>query len=227
MITCVSNVLIAEELARIGEGLASASFSDGSATAGWHAREVKRNLQLGVGAPGYEALSNIIRAALGRNALLQSAVRPRIAMPVLFNRHEQGMHYGNHVDDAVMLIPGGGGRAVRTDVAITIFLSPPQSYAGGELVVESGGTAQRFKLEAGAAIAYPANSLHRVEPVTDGVRMAAIIWLQSEIRHANQREILFDLDTAARSVFASEGKSKTFDLLSKSHSNLLRLWAEL
>lgn len=226
MITCVDHVLGSDELTSIHEVLARAAFSDGLSTAGWHAREVKRNLQLAAGAPDHEIIAGIIRTALGRSTVLQSAVRPKIAMPVLINRYDAGMHYGDHVDDALMLIPGGQGRTMRTDVAITLFLSSPDSYDGGELVVNTGGMEQRFKLPAGAAIAYPANSLHRVEPVTRGSRLAAILWIQSQVREPAQREILFDLERVAASMFKSAGKSPAFDLITKSHANLLRLWAE-
>ncbi|MGZ5154759.1 MAG: Fe2+-dependent dioxygenase [Burkholderiales bacterium] len=226
MITCIANVLNAEELETLASGLRSSTFSDGAATAGWHARGVKNNLQLTPEAENYAALVSIVRGALTRNAVFQMAVRPRFLMPILFNRYETGMQYGSHVDDALMLPPGGTTPPVRTDVSFTLFLSDPASYQGGELIVNTGGLEYPVKLTAGSLIAYPSNSLHRVEPVTSGARVAAIGWIQSEVRDPAQREVLFDLDTARRAVFASEGKSKTFDQLSKSHANLLRMWVQ-
>ena len=129
------------------------------------------------------------------------------------------MTYGAHVDDALM-----GG--MRTDVSFTVFLVPPDSYEGGELVIDSTAGEQAFKLAAGSAIVYPATSLHRVEPVPAGVRLAAVGWARSFVRDAGERELLFDLETARQAVFQQDGKSPTFDLLSKCGANLLRRWAE-
>jgi PKHD-type hydroxylase len=143
---------------------------------------------------------------------------------VMFNRYDVGMQYGRHVDAPVM---GGLGSAVRSDVAITVFLSDPKSYTGGDLVVETNGVEYGFKLDAGSAIAYPANSLHHVTPITQGARYAAIIWVQSQVRDTAKRELLWDLDNAKRQIFGREGKSATFDAISKSHANLLRMWADV
>jgi PKHD-type hydroxylase len=134
------------------------------------------------------------------------------------------MQYGAHVDAAVM---GAGANAVRSDIAITLFLSDPKSYDGGELVVNMSGLMGPFKLEAGSAIAYPANTLHHVTPVTRGARDAAIIWVQSQVRDPAQREVLWDLENAKRQIFGREGKSALFDVVSKSHANLLRMWADV
>jgi PKHD-type hydroxylase len=130
------------------------------------------------------------------------------------------MEYGSHVDDAVM----GSTDPIRSDVSFTLFLNPPDAYDGGELVIESTAGEQAFKLPAGGLVLYPSSTLHRVVPVT---RLAAVSWVQSQIRDPGCREILFDLDTARRTLFEREGKSREFDLLSKSLANLLRLWAEL
>jgi PKHD-type hydroxylase len=129
------------------------------------------------------------------------------------------MQYGSHVDDALM-----GG--MRTDISFTLFLSDPTSYDGGELIIDSASGEETFKLEAGALVAYPATSLHRVGAVTRGTRLAAIGWARSFVRDPAQRELLFDLDTVRRQLFAREGKSAAFDLISKSFANLLRMWAE-
>ena len=129
------------------------------------------------------------------------------------------MHYGSHVDDALM-------DGMRTDVAFTLFLSDPKSYAGGELTIESPSGEDTFKLDAGSLVAYPATSLHRVADVTRGARLAAVGWARSFVRDQARRELLFDLDTARQQMFARDGKSAEFDLVSKSLANLLRMWVE-
>ncbi len=224
MIICAPNVLTAEELDAIRSQLHDASFIDGASTAGWSAREVKKNLQVAVDTDSHAKLMEIVRTAFLRSAVLQMAVLPVALTQALFNRYDVGMQYGPHVDAPVM---GGVGSAVRSDVAITIFLSDPKTYAGGDLVVDANGMECGFKLEAGSAIAYPANSLHHVTPITQGARYAAVIWVQSQVRDAAKRELLWDLDNAKRHIFKREGKSATFDAVSKSHANLLRMWADV
>jgi PKHD-type hydroxylase len=224
VIICAPNVLTAEELGAIRGELRDASFIDGADTAGWSAREVKKNLQVAADTENQARLRDIVRTAFMRNALLQTAVLPVALTQPLFNRYDVGMQYGQHVDAPVM---GGVGSAVRTDVAITLFLSDPASYDGGDLVVGASGMEYGFKLDAGSAIAYPANSLHHVTPVTRGSRRAAILWVQSQVRDPAKRELLWDLDNAKRQIFGREGKSATFDTISKSHANLLRMWANI
>ena len=223
LIHCFPAILSADELAVIQSKLQGASFMDGASTAGWSAREVKRNLQVTPGALEYEPMARIVREAFMRSGELQTALLPATATPVLFNRYAQAMEYGPHVDTPVM---GSMSNAIRSDIAITIFLSDPQSYDGGELTVLMNGISSQFKLEAGTAIAYPANTLHHVTPVTRGVRDAAIIWVQSQIRDPAKREILWDLENAKHLTFKREGKSPAFDLISKSRANLIRMWAE-
>lgn len=224
MIICAPNVLTAEELSVIHRELQDSPFVDGAATAGWAAREVKKNLQVDHNTASRTRLADIVRGAFMRNAILQTALLPMSVTQALFNRYDVGMQYGAHVDAPVM---GGIGSAVRTDVAITFFLSDPNTYDGGELVVDANGMEYSFKLEAGAAIAYPASSLHHVSPITKGARYASVIWVQSQVRDLAKRELLWDLDNAKRQVFGREGKSATFDTISKSHANLLRMWADV
>ena len=224
MIISTPNVLTAEELSAIRNELHGAPFVDGASTAGWSAREVKKNLQVAINTESQAKLQEIVRNAFLRNAMLQAAILPFAVTQALFNRYDVGMTYGPHVDTAVM---GGLGTSVRSDIAITVFLSDPKTYDGGDLVVDANGMECKFKLEAGSAIAYPANSLHHVTPVTQGARYAAIIWVQSQVRDASKRELLWDLDNAKRQIFGREGKSATFDAISKSHANLLRMWADL
>ena len=147
------------------------------------------------------------------------AARPKKLSPLLFSRTETGMQYGVHVDDALMA-------GMRTDIAFTLFLDDPDSYDGGELVIESAAGDDAIKLPAGAMIVYPATTLHRVAMVTRGQRHVVAGWARSFVRDGAQREILFDLDTARRTIFARDGKSGEFDLISKSLANLLRMWAD-
>lgn len=222
MILCIGNVLSADELAEITSQLKTAEFVDGKLTAGWHARLVKHNTQLKKGSTS-ETLTQRVSAALKRNPVFQMAVRPKAIRSPLFSRYEVGMSYGTHVDNAVM----GEGELMRSDVSFTLFLNPPSEYDGGELVMETTQGDQAFKLDAGAMIVYPSTTLHRVEPVTRGVRWVVVSWVQSLVREASDREILFDLDTARHSLFEQQGKTAEFDLLSKSLANLLRKWAEV
>jgi PKHD-type hydroxylase len=223
MILCVPDVLSPDELAAVRARLQDAGFSDGAGTAGWSARGVKKNLQVTPNSPGYDELAQTVSAAFRRNATLMAALLPMASTRVLFNRYGAGMQYGPHVDAPIM---GSMDGAVRTDIAITIFLSDPRSYDGGELVALVNGLGGEFKLEAGAAIAYPANTLHHVNPVTRGTRDAAIIWVQSHVRDPARRELLWDLENAKRQIFGREGKSATFDVVDRSHANLLRMWAD-
>jgi len=227
MIHYINDILKAEELEQVRATLARAQFTDGTATAGWHAREVKKNLQLTVGSEGHEEAASTVRTAIMRDGVFLAAVRPRYVMPILFNRHETGMTYGAHVDAPVMPSGANFPSHIRSDVSFTLFLSDPATYQGGELVIAWGGIDYAFKLSAGTLIFYPSSTLHRVKPVTDGVRLAAVSWVQSEVREPDKRAVLYDLDRAYRSIFAKDGKTETFDLLAKTHANLVRMWAEL
>ena len=151
------------------------------------------------------------------------AARPHAIAPLMFSRSAPGMGYGRHVDDAVM----GGKPRLRSDLSLTLFLSAPSEYEGGELVVESSAGEQAFKPDAGSMVLYPSSSLHRVEAVRAGTRLVAVTWIQSLVRDPAQRELLFTLDSARRALFEREGKSHEFDQLSLCHANLMRMWAEL
>ncbi len=184
---------------------------------------MKENLQLDPRGAAARKAQGAVVAALERHELLRMGLLPQGYRTPLFSRYEQGMGFGAHVDDATMRQDGA---AVRTDVSLTVFLSEPAEYDGGELVTDTTAGEQRYKLEAGSVIAHPSTTLHRVDPVTRGRRDVAVTWAQSLVREPGRREVLFDLDTARRSLFQREGKSREFDLLSKTYSNLLRLWAE-
>jgi PKHD-type hydroxylase len=227
MLLTIDDLLSAEELEQIDKALATAEFVDGKLTAGWHAQLVKRNTQLKRDDPHLPSLQTLVKAALNRHPLFQAAAQPHSLHTVLFSRYDVGMSYGTHVDNALMgKEDEGPGRRYRSDVSWTLFLSSLEAYEGGELVIEGSEGEQAFKLKAGAMVLYPSSYLHRVESVTAGVRLAAVGWVQSLIRDPAQREILFDLDAARRSLFRQFGKTPEFDLLSKTHANLLRRWAE-
>ncbi|MEC4804788.1 MAG: Fe2+-dependent dioxygenase [Jaaginema sp. PMC 1079.18] len=219
MLFKIPNLLTTEELTEMRSRLEKAEFQDGKLTAGWYAQQVKQNQQ--INAKEARKLSEIIKTALQRHPLVQAAIRPKIIHSILFSRYEVGMAYGRHVDNALM-----GENGLRSDVSFTVFLNPPEAYNGGELIIEGADDEKAYKLEAGSAIAYPSTTLHRVEPVTQGSRLVAVGWIQSLVRNAAYREILFDLDTARRSIFAQQGKTPEFDLISKSLANLLRQWVD-
>ena len=196
-----------------------AEFVDGKLSAGWHAKLVKHNQQLKAGTLLTE-LQAKVRTALNRHPLFQTAVRPKSIHSLLFSRYDIGMSYDTHVDNALM-------NGKRSDISFTLFLNSADDYEGGELVIEGAQDEQTYKLDAGAAIVYPSTTLHRVNPVTKGTRLVAVGRVQSWIRGNSEREILFDLDTARRSIFAQQGKTPEFDLISKSIANLLRKWADV
>ena len=217
MIFTIPELLSLEAVENLCDRLQAGEIVDGKTTAGWHAKAVKHNQQLN--AEQAKPLGEEVRPALLKHPLFQAAARPRRVHTVRFNRYSDGTAYGRHTDNAQM-----SGR--RTDLSFTLFLSEPETYDGGELVVEGVDSEQSYKLSAGSVIVYPAGYLHRVEPVTQGIRWAAIGWLQSEIRDNRQREIVFELDTARRSLFKQHGKTDEFDLVTKSLNNLVRMWVE-
>ncbi len=199
--------------------LETAEMVDGKVTAGWHAKAVKQNQQLDAQHSTAGPLVEQVRQAALKHPLFQCAARARHVHTIRFNRYADGMSYGRHTDNALMF-------GFRTDLSFTLFLSDPGSYEGGELVVEGMDDERSHKLKAGSMLVYPSSSLHRVDPVVSGVRWAAVGWVQSQVRDHGQREIMFELDTVRRSLFAQQGKTNEFDLISKSLSNLLRLWIE-
>jgi PKHD-type hydroxylase len=222
MILTLEAILTSEELQLVVASLSQTEFIDGKVTAGWHAKLVKNNTQLKKSDELAQKLEKIVKKALERNLLLKTAILPKIIHSITFSRYEKGMFYGNHTDNAFM----GKQNFWRSDVSFTLFLNDPTNYEGGELTIETMQGDRSYKLEAGAAIVYPSSFLHQVEPVTQGERLVAVGWIQCLVRDPAQREILFDLDTVRRSIFAKEGKTIEFDLLSKSHANLLRQWGE-
>ncbi|MGH6884743.1 MAG: Fe2+-dependent dioxygenase [Geminicoccales bacterium] len=219
MILCIQGVINDVDLGRLRTELRKGAFRDGRETAGWHARLAKDNEQADPGDEGLRSAAALVAERLSQHELFALAVRPKRVAPIMISRYAEGRCYGTHVDDALM-----GG--LRSDVSFTVFLSAPSEYGGGELVLERPEGEQPFKLEAGDAVVYPSTSLHRVNRVERGTRLVAVGWAQSLVRLAEHRELLFDLDSARRALFAKQGKSAEFDLLSKCLSNLLREWAE-
>jgi PKHD-type hydroxylase len=215
----IADILTPDDLAAVHDALAHTRFVDGRETAGFAARVVKDNRQADAKDRTLDDARALVAARIMANDLFRMAVRPKALTPLLFSRTENGMQYGVHIDDALMA-------GLRTDVAFTLFLDLPETYDGGELVIESAAGEDAIKLPAGSMIAYPATTLHRVAPVPRGQRHVVAGWARSFVRDAAQRELLFDLDTARRTIFARDGKSAEFDLISKSVANLLRMWAE-
>jgi PKHD-type hydroxylase len=219
MLMTIADVLDPASLADIVATLRAMRFEDGRGTAGWSARLVKDNEQAREGAT-LRLLRERVSAAINGNEVFQLAVRPKTLTPLLFSRYGIGKHYGTHVDNPLM-------DGVRTDVSFTLFLADPTDYDGGELVIETSAGEEDIKLPAGHLVAYPSTTLHRVAPVTRGERLVAVGWAQSYVRDLARREILFDLETARRSLFEQTGKTPEFDLLAKTSANLFRMWAEV
>lgn len=189
----------------------------GEETAGWYARTVKHNQQLDRGCTVHQRLAQQLQDAVLRHPLVAAVAFPGRVHGVLFSRTGPGEGYGRHVDNAWMA-------EGRSDLSFTLFLSEPEAYEGGDLVLELPGGDRRLRLPAGHAVLYPSTVLHQVEPVLSGERLVAVGWIESRIRRADQRELLFELATARRLQFQRHGKDDVFDLLTRSYSNLLRLW---
>jgi PKHD-type hydroxylase len=187
---------------------------------------VKNNLQLPEDAPEARELGNMVLEALGRSNLFMSAVLPKQVFPPLFNRYNAGMTFGAHVDNAIRGHAGSGLR-LRTDVSSTLFISPPEDYDGGELVVEDAYGAHSVKLPAGDMIVYPATSLHHVTPITRGARIASFFWTQSMVREESRRSLLFDLDMAIIQLGRDHAEHPSVVELTAVYHNLLRQWVEL
>lgn len=218
MILAIADILSVADIEAVRAGLANATFVDGKTTAGWSAKLVKSNLQAGPG-PEVERLRGLVEARLTGHAVFALATRPKAIIGPLFSRYRPGHAYGSHVDDALI-----GG--MRTDVSFTLFLAGPQSYDGGELIIDTASGEESFKLPAGSLVTYPATMLHHVAPVTRGERMVAAGWVRSTVRDPAHRELLFDLETARRRLFDRDGKTAEGDLLAKCAANLMRLWCD-
>ncbi len=222
MLIQIPAILNAAELDTLRKELKEADYQDGAATAGKVAREVKRNLQLPQSSDASKRCAKVVVEALGRNAAFFSAALPHRIHGPIFNRYDGGMTYGEHVDNAVMGTP-----STRTDIAATLFITAPEDYDGGELIVHDNYGAHRIKLAAGNIIVYPASSLHRVQPVTRGSRVAAILWIQSMVRDPMQRRMLFELDASIGALRkAGSAGERELNTLTSVYHNLIRMWAD-
>jgi PKHD-type hydroxylase len=222
----IPDLLGAQELAHCKRALAEAQWVDGRVTAGHQSAQVKHNLQIAEDSPLARELGKIVLTAVSRNALFISAALPNRIFPPLFNCYEAGHAFGTHVDNAIRVV-GASGARVRTDVSATLFLSEPDDYEGGELVIEDTYGAHSVKLPAGGLVLYPASSLHHVRPITRGRRIASFFWIQSMVRDDSQRALLFDLDTAIRGLGADQPAHPSLVQLTGVYHNLLRSWAEV
>lgn len=222
MLECIPDVLSRSDVKRVREFMDSSSFVDGKKTAGARARRVKHNQQIASDAPGREDIDKLVRNALRANKDIRNFALPKRIMRPMFSRYRPGDNYGLHVDDALM----GGSTKTRTDVSLTLFISQADEYDGGELEISTGYGAEMIKLPAGSAVVYPSTTLHRVMPVSRGERLAAVTWIQSHVRHADDREILADLTRIRRRLAEFDPDGAEVDLAHKIRSNLLRRWGE-
>jgi PKHD-type hydroxylase len=227
MLVVIPDVLTREEVAYIRQVLEGTDWVDGRATAGEQAARVKKNLQVPVDSQQGRELSQIVMRGLARNDTFASAALPLHVLPPMFNRYDEGMAFGAHVDGSIRVIPGSGQR-IRTDVSSTLFLTPPEDYDGGELVVHDTYGTHAVKLPAGHMVVYPATSMHSVTPVTRGSRWGSFFWTQSMIKDDWRRTMLHDLD---QSIIRIRGSMADDDPavvgLTAHYHNLLRHWSEL
>jgi len=226
MLIQIPDVLPADQVARLRQQLLDAEWVDGRSTAGRQSARAKDNLQLAEGMPLAREAGDLIVGALQRNPLFISAALPLRILPPMFNCYREGQTFGSHVDNAIRHVAGTGHR-MRTDLSATLFLTPPEEYEGGELVVEDTYGAHAVKLPAGHLVLYPATSLHHVTPVTAGARISSFFWIQSMVRDDGARTLLFDLDTAIQRVSQDLPDHPSAVQLTGVYHNLVRRWAEL
>lgn len=227
MLVTIPDLLTKEEVAYLRQVLESTDWIDGRSTAGDQAALVKHNLQVPVDSPVARELSGIVMRALGRNPTYSSAALPLHVLPPMFNRYDVGMTFGAHVDGSIRVIPGTGQR-IRTDVSTTVFLTDPDEYEGGELIVHDTYGEHSVKLPAGHAVVYPATSLHSVNPVTKGQRWGSFFWAQSMIRDDWQRNMMYDLDQSImriRAMLPDDDPAVTG--ITAHYHNLIRHWSEM
>ncbi len=228
MLLHVPAILDIAQVARLRKALDDGEWIDGKATVGVQGAQVKRNQQLADGSPLARELGVIVLSALSASPFYHSAVLPLRTLPPRFNRYQGGGEYGMHVDGSVMHVaaPGQPPATLRTDVSCTLFLCEPDEYDGGELVINDTYGEHEVKLPAGDLIIYPASSLHRVQPVTRGMRLASFFWVQSLVRDDGLRRMLFELDASIQSLTQSGADRAVLLQLTGIYHNLLRRWAE-
>lgn len=226
MLITIPDVLNATEVADARAALDAAQWVDGKVTAGYQAQTVKENLQLPEGHAVAVKLGEVVLAALARSPLFMSAALPLKVFPPMFNRYTGGGHFGTHVDTAIRAMASTGQR-IRTDLSATLFLTAPDEYDGGELLVEDTYGVHSVKLPPGHMVLYPATSLHQVTPVKKGARVSSFFWIQSMIRDDGDRTLLFDLDTAIQRLAKESPGNPVGVKLTGVYHNLLRRWAEM
>ena len=228
MLIAVPQVLSSDRLAEVRRLVDAGEWRDGKATAGQQSELAKRNLQLPSSDANAQAAGRIVMDAIANNGLFMSAALPDRVFPPLFNRYDAGAGHGfdSHVDNAIRYLDDKSNR-IRTDLSATLFLADPDDYDGGELIVEDTYGEHAVKLPAGDLVLYPATSLHRVEPVTRGSRVASFFWVQSMVRDDGQRTLLLNMDAAVRTLAAKLGdKDPSIVSLTGTYHNLLRRWAD-
>lgn len=227
MLLHIPSVLDDQALAECRRLLAGADWVDGRVTAGSQSSQVKHNQQLPEDAPAAAQAGALMLRALSASAVFFTAALPRRIYPPLFNRYGGAANYfGSHVDNAIRTHPASA-RHVRCDLSATLFLSEPDAYDGGELVIEDSFGTQRVKLPAGDLVLYPASSVHRVEPVTRGERVASFMWIESMVREPDRRQMLYELDMAILALRHEGGDNPAVVRLTGCYHNLLRMWADV
>jgi PKHD-type hydroxylase len=224
MLLHIPDVLSREQVTQMRAMLDAADWTDGRETVGAQGAQVKRNQQLPDASPLRQQLGQLVLAALARNPLYHAAALPLRTLSPRFNRYQGGGQYGFHVDGAVMALSSDA--QLRSDVSCTLFLSEPDEYDGGELIVNDTYGEHEVKLPAGDLIVYPSSSLHRVTPVTRGARMASFFWVQSLIRDDSRRRLLFELDASIQRLTQTGADAPSLLQLTGVYHNLLRQWAE-
>ena len=228
MLIAVPQVLSSDQLAEVRRLVIAGEWRDGKATAGQQSELAKRNLQLPSSDANAQAAGRIVMDAIANNGLFMSAALPDRVFPPLFNRYDAGAGHGfdSHVDNAIRYLDDKSNR-IRTDLSATLFLADPQDYDGGELIVEDTYGEHSVKLPAGDLVLYPSTSLHRVEPVTRGSRVASFFWIQSMVRDDGQRTLLLNMDASIRRLAGKLGdKDPSIVSLTGTYHNLLRRWAD-
>lgn len=226
MLLEIPGLLTAEQVQQFRQKLDQADWRDGRVTAGYQSARVKHNRQLGEDDPVARELGDVLLRVLPENLLFMAAAVPFKIFPPLFNCYREGGHFGQHIDNAIRPVKGSPHR-VRTDLSMTVFLSNPAEYDGGELVIEDTYGSKSVKLAAGHAVLYPASSLHHVTAVTRGQRVASFFWIQSMVRDAGQRRLLFDLDIEIQRLGKIDPESPSATRLTGIYHNLVRMWADV
>jgi PKHD-type hydroxylase len=225
MLLQIPKVLAAEQVARIRSRIGAANWVDGNVTSGHQSAQAKYNEQLSEDSAEAREVGEEIVGALARNSLFFSAALPRQVYPPLFNRYHGQMNFGNHVDSAIR-VHAPTSRRMRADISATLFLTAPEDYDGGELLVEDTYGTHSVKLAAGDLVIYPATSLHRVTPVTRGARVSSFFWIESMVRDDGQRSLLFDMDMAMLKLNRDAPGNPALVSLTGCYHNLLRMWAD-